>query len=33
MKENNVTDVLFAVNAFTSATPSMVRHIDEIRTQ
>lgn len=33
MRENNVTDVLFAVNAFTAATPSMVRHIDEIRTQ
>lgn len=33
MKEHDITDVLFAVNAFTSATPSMVAHIDEIRTQ
>ncbi len=33
MKEHNVTDLLFAVNAFTSATPSMVRHIETLRTQ
>ena len=33
MKEQGATDVLFAVNAFTAATPSMVRHIENIRVQ
>lgn len=33
MQDNGVTDVLFAVNAFTAATPSMVRHIENIRVQ
>ncbi len=33
MKEKNATDLLFAVNSFTSATPSMVRHIETLRTQ
>lgn len=33
MKENNVTDLLFASCSFTAATPSMIAHIEQIRTQ